>query len=139
MAKSMKQNTAKNMDEYIARFPEHTRVLLNKMRETIQRAAPAAEEAISYAIPTFKLKGNLVHFAGYDHHIGFYPGSAGIEAFKKEIADYKWAKGSVQFPIGKPLPVKLITQIVKFRVMKNLEKANSKSKKNNRTPDRSCL
>lgn len=125
----MRNFQAKNIDEYIAAFPAEIQHLLEKIRMIIRKAAPAAEEKISYAIPTFFLNGNLVHFAGYKNHIGFYPGAAGIAAFKKEIAAYKWAKGSVQFPTDKPLPSKLITSIVKFRVRQNLEKANTKQKK----------
>ncbi len=128
MATVMRNIHAKNIDEYIACFPEQTQYLLDKIRMTIKKAAPAAEETISYAIPTFTLKGNLVHFAGYNNHIGFYPGAAGVAAFSKEISVYKWAKGSVQFPIDKPLPLGLITKIVKFRVKQNLEKAKTKVK-----------
>lgn len=122
----MKMAPAKNIDDHIALFPASTQVLLKQIKATVKKAAPDAEEAISYGIPTFKLNGNLVHFAGYKNHIGFYPGAAGIEAFKKELSVYKGAKGSVQFPLGKPLPLTLITRIVKFRVKQNLEKANIK-------------
>jgi len=92
------------------------------MRRTIRRAAPEAEEAISYQIPTFKLNGNLVHFAAFKKHIGFYPTPTGIEAFKKELSPYEGAKGSVQFPIGKPIPYDLVKKIVIFRRKENLEK-----------------
>ncbi|HEX5112300.1 MAG TPA: DUF1801 domain-containing protein [Saprospiraceae bacterium] len=118
----MEETKTKNIDEYIAQFPKEIRDRLEQMRETIRKAAPEAEEAISYAMPTFKLNGNLVHFAGYKNHIGFYPAPDGIEAFKKEIAKYKWAKGSVQFPHDQKLPMALITKIVKFRVRQNKEK-----------------
>ena len=118
-----------NIDQYIKGFPKETRVLLQQMRDTITKAAPAAAETISYNMPAFILKGNLVYFAGYKNHIGFYPGAAGIATFIKEIAAYKNAKGSVQFPIDKPLPLTLITRIVKFRVKANLEKAKAKEKK----------
>jgi uncharacterized protein YdhG (YjbR/CyaY superfamily) len=99
------------------------------MRATIKAAAPDATEKISYQMPTFALKGNLVHFAAYKNHIGFYPAPRGIEAFKDELSKYKGAKGSVQFPIGEPLPLDLITRIVKFRVAENLKNAAEKSQK----------
>ena len=117
------------IDKYIAGFPEATQILLDKIRATIIKAAPEAEEVISYMMPAYKYQGMLVFFAGYKNHIGFYPGAGGIEAFKKEIAVYKNAKGSVQFPLDKPLPVKLIKQIVKFRLKQNKEKAAAKKKK----------
>jgi uncharacterized protein YdhG (YjbR/CyaY superfamily) len=116
----------KNVDAYIAAFPEESQALLQAMRETIAKAAPEAEEVISYQMPTYKLKGNLVHFAGYQHHIGFYPGSSGIAAFKEELSSYKSAKGSVQFPIDKPLPLEIVERIVKFRVKEDLAKAAPK-------------
>ena len=119
----------KTIDEYIAGFPPETQKILQKLRKTIRKAAPDAEEKISYQMPAFSLKGILVYFAAYKNHIGFYPTASGIEAFKEEISGYKWAKGSVQFPIDKPLPLDLINQIVKFRVIENLEKANAKIKK----------
>jgi uncharacterized protein YdhG (YjbR/CyaY superfamily) len=92
----------------------------------IRAAAPGAEEAISYAIPTFKLHGNLVHFAAFERHIGFYPGPSGIEQFKHEFSAYKNAKGSVQFPLGQPLPLELISRVVRFRVQENLTAAAKK-------------
>jgi uncharacterized protein YdhG (YjbR/CyaY superfamily) len=110
------------VDQYIAGFPEAVQVLLEKMRATIRRAAPAAEETVGYGIPTFKLNGNLVHFAGYKNHIGFYPAPSAIKAFEKELSRYEGAKGSVQFPLNKPLPLPLVTKIVKFRVKENLDK-----------------
>lgn len=110
------------IDQYIAAFPATTQALLQQVRETIQKAAPGAQECINYGIPTFKLNGNLVHFAGYKNHIGFYPGAGGIAAFAKDISGYKSAKGSVQFPIDKKMPLALITRIVKFRVKQNLAK-----------------
>lgn len=115
----------KNIDEYIAGFPENVQHMLQQIRETIQKAAPKAEEAISYAMPTFKLNGNLIHFAGYKNHIGLYPAPQGIEAFKKELSAYKGAKGSVQFPLDQPMPLALITKIVKFRVAQSLEKGKN--------------
>lgn len=120
------QKAAANTDEFIAGFPKETQVILNKIRSIIQKAAPKATETISYGIPTFVLEGNLVHFSGYKTHIGFYPGAAGIEAFTKELANYVTSKGTVQFPLDKPLPAELITQIVKFRVQQNLDKAKTK-------------
>jgi len=111
------------IDEYIASFPEDIQKLLEQMRATIHKAAPEAEEAISYQIPTFKLNGNLVHFAAFKNHIGFYPTPNGIEEFEKELSVYKQGKGSVQFPLDKPLPLNLISRIVEFRKKKNIEKA----------------
>ena len=113
----------KNIDDYIAGFPKDVQNLLQQLRATIKKAAPKAEEKIAYGIPTFTLNGNLVHFGGYKNHIGFYPAPSGLEAFKKELGPYLTGKGTAQFPLDKPLPLDLITQIVKFRVMKNLEKA----------------
>jgi uncharacterized protein YdhG (YjbR/CyaY superfamily) len=117
------------IDEYIALFPAETQKILKEMRAVIKAAAPDAEEKISYQMPTFALKGNLVHFAAYKNHIGFYPAPKGIEEFKAELAAYKGGKGSVQFPIDKPIPYDLIRRIVKFRVSENLEKAQKKSSK----------
>jgi len=118
----------KTIDEYIAGFPKDTQKFLQQVRATIKKAAPDATETIKYAIPTFMFHGNLVHFAGYENHIGFYPAPVGIEAFKKELSVYKQGKGSVQFPLDKPMPLKLITKIVKFRVQMTLEKAAKKQK-----------
>ncbi len=110
------------IDDYIKNFPNKTQKLLETMRQTIRKAAPQAVEAISYQIPTFKLNGNLVHFAAYNNHIGFYPTSSGTKAFKKELSQYKGAKGSVQFPIDEPIPYDLVKKIVRFRLKENLEK-----------------
>jgi uncharacterized protein YdhG (YjbR/CyaY superfamily) len=118
--------TPKNIDEYILNFPEETQKLLAQVRETIKKAAPGAQEVISYQMPAFKYKGLLVWFAAYKNHIGFYPKASGIEVFKKEISVYKWAKGSVQFPLDKPLPLGMISKIVKYRVKENEEKAKKK-------------
>jgi len=126
---SMKRIPAKNIDEYISVFPADVQKRMQELRATIAKAAPQADETINYAIPTFQLNGNLVHFAGYKGHIGFYPAASGIAAFKKELAAYEGAKGSVQFPLDKPLPLSLVTKIVKFRVKENLEKASAKIKK----------
>jgi uncharacterized protein YdhG (YjbR/CyaY superfamily) len=119
----------KNTDEYISWFPLETQKQLEQLRATIKKAAPKAEELISYGMPAYKLNGMLVYFAAYAKHIGFYPTSSGIDAFKKEISVFKWSKGAVQFPIDKPLPIGLITKIVKFRVKFNLEKEILKKKK----------
>ena len=124
----MEKIIAKNVDEYIASFPKETQTLLNQVRATIQKAAPKAEECISYQMPSYKLHGMLVYFAGYNKHIGFYPGAGGVAHFKKEISRYKWAKGSVQFPLTEPMPIKLITKIVKFRAKQNLEKEKLQKK-----------
>ena len=115
--------------EYIAGFPSDVRERLVKIRMTIRKAAPEAEETISYQIPTFTLKGNLVHFAAFKNHIGFYPTSTGIEKFKNELSDYEGAKGSVKFPYDKPVPCDVISKIVKFRVKENLERAEAREKK----------
>ena len=122
--------TAPNaLDEYITKFPKDMQEILEKVRVTIRKAAPDAEETINYGIPTFTLNGNLVHFAGFKNHIGFYPTPSGIEQFKKELSAYQGAKGSVQFPLDKPIPYSLIIKIVKFRVKENLERAATKGKK----------
>ena len=118
-----------NIDGYIASFTREVQKILEELRATIRNAAPEAEETISYGIPTFTLNGNLVHFAAYKNHIGFYPSPAGIEAFKKELSVYEGAKGSVQFPIEEPLPLSLVTKIVKFRVKENAKRAKAKKKK----------
>lgn len=120
------------IDEYIAQYPDDVQEILKKLRKVIRESAPDATEKISYQMPTFYLHGNLVHFAAFSRHIGFYPTPSGIEAFEEEIAGYKSAKGSVQFPIDKPLPYDLITRIVKYRVEENLRAAlEKKSKKRN--------
>ena len=118
-----------SIDEYIATFPADIQKLLQEVRTTIKAAAPEAEEKISYQMPTFFLNGNLVHFAAFKNHIGFYPAPTGIEAFAQDLAQYKGAKGSVQFPLNKPMPLDLITRIVKYRVTENLKKAGIKSSK----------
>ena len=123
------QTAPKNIDEYIASFPPNVQEILEKMRLTIRKAAPDAEEKISYQMPTFFLKGNLVHFAAWKNHIGFYPTSSGTRAFTRELSIYEGAKGSVKFPMDKPLPLKLIGKIVKFRVAENLKNAEKKSRK----------
>jgi uncharacterized protein YdhG (YjbR/CyaY superfamily) len=117
-----KKTQIKTIDDYITTFPKNTQKILETMRQTIRTAAPQAVEAISYQIPTFKLNGNLVHFAAYKNHIGFYPTSSGAKAFKKELSQYKGAKGSVQFPIDEPIPYDLVKKIVRFRLKENREK-----------------
>jgi uncharacterized protein YdhG (YjbR/CyaY superfamily) len=112
----------KNIDEYISGFPVEVQHLLQQVRLKIKESAPGAEEAISYGIPTFKLNGNLVHFAAFKNHIGLYPTPSGLEEFEKELSSYKQGKGSVQFPLDKPLPLDLIGKIVAYRVRKNTEK-----------------
>jgi uncharacterized protein YdhG (YjbR/CyaY superfamily) len=107
------------VDEYIASFPPEVRARLSKMRAMIRRHAPQAEERMSYGIPTFYLGGNLVHFAAFARHVGFYPGPSGIAAFRDALSRYKSAKGSVQFPHDEPLPLALVADIVKFRVEEN--------------------
>ena len=111
----------KNIDGYIANYPKATQVLLKKMRAAIRKAAPKAEEAMAYGIPTYKLNGNLVHFGGFKDHISFFPGGGARKAFP-ELAKYKGGKGTVQFPLDKPLPLGLIAQIVRFRAKENLAK-----------------
>ncbi len=106
----------RDIDGYIARFPPHVRALLEQVRATIRKGAPEAAETIKYQIPTFVLNGNLVHFAAFSHHVGFYPTPSGIEAFREELAGYACAKGSVQFPLVEPIPLDLIERIVRFRV-----------------------
>lgn len=127
----MKTNQAapQTIDQYIADFPEDIQKILQKIRATIRKAAPGAAEAIKYQMPTFVLNGNLVHFAAFKHHIGFYPVPTGIEKFKKELSIYRTAKGSAQFPLDQPIPYGLITKIVKFRVKENLARAAAKGKK----------
>jgi len=129
MAATIKAKQPGNIDGYIAGFAGEIRKKLEEMRMIVKKAAPGAEETINYGVPTLILSGNLVHFGGFKNHIGFYPAPSGIEAFKKELSVYEGAKGSVKFPVDKPLPAALITKIVKFRIKENLEKAKQKSKK----------
>ena len=110
----------KNIDEYISSFPEDIQKMLKELRLVIRKAAPKAIETISWQMPTYKFNGNLVHFAVHKNHIGLYPAPSGINAFKKELSGYKSSKGAVQFPFDKPLPLSLISKIVKFRVKENL-------------------
>lgn len=122
----MKKSFPENIDQYIVAFPPSTQKLLQQIRQVIAKAAPQAIESIKYAMPTFELYGNLVHFAAYKNHLGFYPAPSGLKAFQEEINQYPNSKGAVQFALDKPLPVKLITQIVKFRVNENKVKASLK-------------
>ena len=123
-----RQAPAKSMPEYIARFPPEVQQILEAVRSTIHAAAPEATETIAYGIPTFVLYGNLVHFAAYQKHIGFYPAPSGLEAFKDELSGYKGSKGAVQFPLDAPIPYDLIRRITAFRVQENLAKAAAKKK-----------
>jgi len=119
------RSTASSIDEYIAEFPAETQVVLEELRALIRASAPDATETISYAIPTFDLnRRHLVHFAGYEKHVGFYPTGSGVEAFKQELKPYKSGKGSVQFPLGQSLPTDLIRRIVELRVAENTGKAS---------------
>jgi uncharacterized protein YdhG (YjbR/CyaY superfamily) len=115
-----------DVDEYIASFPKEIQKILKQLRATIKKAAPKSEEVISYSMPAYKMNGMLVWFAAHSKHIGFYPRISGIEAFKKELSIYKGAKGSVQFPFEKPLPLQLITKIIKFRVQENSNRIKKK-------------
>ncbi len=124
----MPQATASTIDEYILQFPAAVQDILRKLRQVISEAAPDAEERMSYQMPTFYLHGNLVHFAAYKNHIGFYPAPSGIEAFRDELAIYKGAKGSVQFPLHEPIPYALIKEIVLFRVEENMGRKTSDRK-----------
>ncbi len=117
------------VDEYIAGFPPDIQAILQKVRMTVRKAAPDAEETIKYRMPTFTLKGNLVHFAAFKNHIGFYPTPTGTAHFKQQLAAYEGAKGSIRFPLDKPIPYALIGRIVKFRGKENLARAAAKEKK----------
>ncbi|MCX5916427.1 MAG: DUF1801 domain-containing protein [Deltaproteobacteria bacterium] len=119
---AMDKKQFNTIGEYIGTFPEDVQRILERMRQTIRDVAPEAVEAISYQMPTFKINGNLVHFAAFKNHIGFYPTPSGIEAFKKELSPYLSGKGSVQFPIDKPIPYDLVKKITLFRLKEILEK-----------------
>ena len=119
----------KNVDEYIAGYPEDVQKYLDQVRGAIKKAAPKAEEVISYGIAAYKLNGMLVWFAAHTKHLGFYPRVSGITTFQKELSIYKGAKGSVQFPYEKPMPLGLISKIVKYRVKENQERTKTKKKK----------
>lgn len=123
------RKTYATIDEYIADFPEEIREILQKIRSTIRAAAPGATEKISYQMPTFYLEGNLVHFAAFKHHIGFYPTPSGIEEFVGDLEEYQTLKGAIQFPLDRPIPYDLFARITAFRVRQDLEKAQAKKKK----------
>ena len=126
----MKRTTAKDIDEYIAGFPDDVQKILKKIRSTIRKAAPGAKETISYAIPTFTLNGRyLIYFAAFKKHVSIYPAPRGSEEFKKELSAYQGGKGTVQFPLDEPIPFDLITRIVKFKVKETLEKAKASEKR----------
>ena len=116
----MKATVPANISEYIDSFPEDVQAILTAIRSTVQKAAPEAEEAIKYAMPTFVFHGNLIHFAAFKKHIGFYALPKGDEALQKELSTYKEGKGSIQFPLDKPMPLKLISKLVRLRVKENL-------------------
>jgi uncharacterized protein YdhG (YjbR/CyaY superfamily) len=121
----MKQTSVDNIDEYISGFPPDVQEPLQKLRSIIRKAAPDAKEAIKYQIPTYVWNGNLIHFAAFKNHIGLYPGSKAVENFKQELAKYELSKGTIRFPLGKPLPAGLVTKIVKF----NMKERSAKAKK----------
>jgi uncharacterized protein YdhG (YjbR/CyaY superfamily) len=127
-------NKPKNIDDYIAWFPPETQKVLNQIRATIKKTAPKAEEVISYGIPCFNLNGTyLIYFAGYKNHVSIYPAPRGKDEFNQILSAYKGGKGTVQFPLDKPIPHSLITRIVKFRIKENSSKANSSEKKTKKT------
>lgn len=121
------ETIAKDIDQYITTFPPEIQAILNQVRAAIQQAAPEAKETIKYGIPTFELNGNLVHFAAFQKHLGFYPVPSGMQAFERELSAYKQGKGSVQFPLGQPMPLDLIARIVRFRVEENEKKTMKKT------------
>lgn len=121
--------TYKTIDEYIAMFPGEVQEKLQKLRETIQKAAPGAKEKISYQMPAFDLKGTLVYFAAFKDHFGFFPTSSGVEVFKEELKEFQTSRGTIRFPLDQPLPLDLVEKIVKFRVAENLQKAERIAKK----------
>jgi uncharacterized protein YdhG (YjbR/CyaY superfamily) len=125
----MKSETSGDVDKYIAGFPTDVQMILEKIRKTIQKAAPDAKETIKYQIPTFTLNGNLVHFAAYKNHIGFYPAPGGIVEFKDELSKYERSKGTIRFPLNKSIPYRLISRIVKYRVKENMNRVAVKRKK----------
>jgi uncharacterized protein YdhG (YjbR/CyaY superfamily) len=112
----------KTIDEYISTFPKNIQSILQELRQVIKESAPNAEEAIRYQMPTFRLNGNLVHFAAFKNHIGFYPTSSGTESFKSELSNYETSKGTIRFPLDKPIPFDLVKKIVKYRVKENTSK-----------------
>jgi uncharacterized protein YdhG (YjbR/CyaY superfamily) len=127
----------KTVDDYIASFPAATQAILEGLRRVIRESAPGAEEAISYGIPTFKLNGNLVHFAAYKRHIGFYPTASGIAAFKNDLASYRLSKGTVQFPLDRAIPFRIVKRIVRYRV-KEQTRLGERPGKHRRRPRAPC-
>lgn len=125
----MKRAAAKNIDEYIESFPDNVRKVLQKIRKTIQKAAPHAEETISYAIPTFKLNGNLIYFAGYQNHVSVYPRPRGVKEFEKDLAQHEGGKGTIRFPLDAVIPYELIARVTTYRVQQNMEQASAKAAK----------
>jgi uncharacterized protein YdhG (YjbR/CyaY superfamily) len=118
-----------SIDEYLSTFPPETKMMLGLLRKTIRETVPQAEEVISYNMPAAKWHGMLVYYAGYKNHIGFYPTGSGIKNFQKDLTGYKTSKGTVQFPLDKPLPLSLIKKMIRFRVKENKEKAERHAKK----------
>ncbi|WP_255578588.1 DUF1801 domain-containing protein [Chitinophaga sp. sic0106] len=131
----MEKKNITTIDAYISTFPAATQKLLKQVRQTIKKAAPEATEKIAYAIPTFVYHGNLVHFAGYNHHIGFYPASSGVASFGKELQAYHTSKGTIQLPLDQPLPLDLIARITAFRMKENMEKAGKKKSPTKKATD----
>ncbi len=125
----MKKNIATDVDSYISGYPPTVQKMLKQLRAAVRKAAPKAEESISYMMPAYKLNGPLVYFGAYEKHIGFYPTGSGVAAFQKEIASYKSSKGAIQFPLDQPLPLELVEKIVKFKAKENMMKAEIKKKK----------
>jgi len=125
----IKSDTPTTIDDYISAFPDEVQLVLKEFRKIVNDAAPDAEEKISYGIPTLFLNGNLVHFGGYKSHIGFYPGPSGITEFKDQLSDYELSKGTIKFPLSKPLPVEIISRITEYRATENRKKAFLKKQK----------
>lgn len=123
----MAKTDFKTIGEYISTYPEGVQEILEKVRQTIQKAVPDAKEVISYQMPTFRLNGILVHFAAFKNHIGFYPTPSGIEAFENELSPYEGGKGSVKFPLDKPIPYALISEIATYRAKENWKKKGRKN------------
>jgi uncharacterized protein YdhG (YjbR/CyaY superfamily) len=129
----IRNEAIRTVDSYISGFPDGTRRMLDELRRTIRAAAPRAEERISYQMPALYLQGNLVYFAAFKNHIGFYPTSSGVEAFARELGPYDVSKGTIRFPLDRPLPLKLIARIVKFRAAENLKNAELKASSRRRS------
>jgi len=129
-----RKESFETIDEYIALFPPEIQDRLQELRQAIREEAPDAEETISYRIPTFRLKGNLVHFAAFRDHISFFPASSGVEAFRKELSGYRISKGTIQFPLDAPLPLDLVRRIVQFRVRENLAKGTPRKRTGKKRP-----